>query len=764
MSSNAADTIPLQTIEYVQSLIELKLRQPFTSIDLTKSIVSAIQNSSSVSSKETQKQQGRPKSIVEYIQCLCQIFPKLMKPIKLRALVSILGFIEMIVDDESSSTSNTLKDNENGQIVEAIQTCLESVTESVSNEQDKWISVMTNIIQYKLYTLIQPSPNGDGDDRDKKRQQPPQMDSVFRKGIDRILASVTNNTQHAFQLRQEAENKYMPVSDNGEQPQISSSTTSSSVQKTKEEEAMETFIDSFQIGTDVQPYFVPYFYRLCSSQVVHHNTIYSELNDRCDFQLAVPAPEIPFQTNNGTEKDNNQSNGHSGQRGYSILQMDEMNDLNLAEEERKEMEAKQIANERKKNVVVNMKMKLTNRISTTSTLNGKPTAMTTNNNASKVNNNSIDTAALMMRRTMKSKTNSGDGAAPQRNLVTGKTRKAGFGRGAAANFVGGRSLTIPSSATSRSAMAAKALLRHRKRSGGTNSAGSIMAGRATTSNDKSLSSSTSGKALRAKTKMKMIDVNEVKGLKKEEEQRERKRVQEESMESRKRKIREKAAARGLVSKKRWGDSIHNNSAVTPIVNNNNDPKGSSDISNQKGITNSIAPTNQPDANIIQQNLLPMANQAPPPQEFIQPNGQMMQQDHTSMNLLNHNLPDFDPHQMGQQFPLAATFPPPPQQQMYLQSNEELPHHPMKHAEHHNQQNWQSLLEKSNKLSDEDRHRVIQFFNNRVNPTPDIPVYKTKLHEEKFIDPATQLTVKETYYIELDYNTFGYKKVRKIKKK
>ena len=74
------------------------------------------------------------------------------------------------------------------------------------------------------------------------------------------------------------------------------------------------------------------------------------------------------------------------------------------------------------------------------------------------------------------------------------------------------------------------------------------------------------------------------------------------------------------------------------------------------------------------------------------------------------------------------------------------------------------MEKSNKLSDEDRHRVIQFFNNRVNPTPDIPVYKTKLHEEKFIDPATQLTVKETYYIELDYNTFGYKKVRKIKKK
>lgn len=78
--------------------------------------------------------------------------------------------------------------------------------------------------------------------------------------------------------------------------------------------------------------------------------------------------------------------------------------------------------------------------------------------------------------------------------------------------------------------------------------------------------------------------------------------------------------------------------------------------------------------------------------------------------------------------------------------------------------WMQHLEKSNRLSPEDRERVRQFFVDRTNPTPDVPVHRLKLHEEKSTDAGTGLTIKETLYLELDYNTFGFKKLRKIKKK
>ena len=77
--------------------------------------------------------------------------------------------------------------------------------------------------------------------------------------------------------------------------------------------------------------------------------------------------------------------------------------------------------------------------------------------------------------------------------------------------------------------------------------------------------------------------------------------------------------------------------------------------------------------------------------------------------------------------------------------------------------WQQLLDKSNKLSGEDRRRVEQFFTEQYNPTPDQIVYKMKLNEEKAFQPDGSI-VKETLYLELDYNTYGFKKLRKIKKK
>ena len=81
-----------------------------------------------------------------------------------------------------------------------------------------------------------------------------------------------------------------------------------------------------------------------------------------------------------------------------------------------------------------------------------------------------------------------------------------------------------------------------------------------------------------------------------------------------------------------------------------------------------------------------------------------------------------------------------------------------------QLNWQQLLQdKSNKLTDDDRDRVRLFFENRTNPSPGESVVKMKLHEERSTDPETGQPVKETYYLELNYNTFTSKQSKKVKR-
>jgi len=81
-----------------------------------------------------------------------------------------------------------------------------------------------------------------------------------------------------------------------------------------------------------------------------------------------------------------------------------------------------------------------------------------------------------------------------------------------------------------------------------------------------------------------------------------------------------------------------------------------------------------------------------------------------------------------------------------------------------QEEWRILLqERSNKLSDEDRTRVQQFFQNHYNPTPEQSIYKMKLHEQRTNDPNSGQAIKETFYLELDYSTFTSKQSKKVKR-
>jgi hypothetical protein len=81
-----------------------------------------------------------------------------------------------------------------------------------------------------------------------------------------------------------------------------------------------------------------------------------------------------------------------------------------------------------------------------------------------------------------------------------------------------------------------------------------------------------------------------------------------------------------------------------------------------------------------------------------------------------------------------------------------------------QQDWRQLLQqRSNRVSEDDRRRIHQFFVERVNPTPEVTTYKMKLHEERTTDAATGQPVKETYYLELDYTNFTSTQTKKVKR-
>jgi hypothetical protein len=121
---------------------------------------------------------------------------------------------------------------------------------------------------------------------------------------------------------------------------------------------------------------------------------------------------------------------------------------------------------------------------------------------------------------------------------------------------------------------------------------------------------------------------------------------------------------------------------------------------------------------------------------------------------------------------------PPEQQQQQESNSprkpkaapstEAPPAPQAQAptphQQQSEQEWKVLLrERSNKLSDEDRSRVQQFFENQYNPTSEQPIYKMKLHEQRTVDSTTGKNIKETFYLELDYQKNTSKQSKKIKR-
>ena len=224
------------------------------------------------------------------------------------------------------------------------------------------------------------------------------------------------------------------------------------------------------------------------------------------------------------------------------------------------------------------------------------------------------------------------------------------------------------------------------------------------------------------SKMKMIDASEVEGLNRELGERtklENMSTVEQRKAERKRKLLEKAAESGLRGSANKRSKIE---TVAQAAQNNNDGDGDDDDEDDDDVGNADGWAPLPAFAPLPR--APPTQQAAPVQELSQQHQQQHQQ----------------------------------QQQQIQQQGKAA---------------YESLLQKSNKLSPADRQQIQQFFHNRALSIPlPIPpggdeatgIWKVKLNEDKTSNPMTGEVTKETLYLELDYRNFGYKKTRKIKQK
>jgi hypothetical protein len=625
------------------------------------------------------------------------------KPIQLRCLIGLLGFepnvAQLYNDEHFDAAMLQFLDSLDGERTEGKK----------EDEWDKWIIIMSGIIRGKLFrndavksNKLSDLPGEEADNRGRNKQ----TDAIMKKAVEGIIQTIMETSQDAADFRNEAEVALTKTDPTEE-----------------DEQRMEKLLDSYHIGTDIKPDFVPWCYRLCSGKVIHEAI--PELDERCDFIVNEDA---------------------------DVLKVDERMDRKKAEDEKREDEQKQ----RMKTLAEERQLKMDAAASNTAA-NGSGPGLAGTLDAAKRRgvagsagrgmlrpSTGSDTAASLMQ--SKGNTGTKPNASVSSRLGTstaagGRARMAGLGRGAAADAIGGKSLANPMSRIRKPG--ARAALLSSKRPGagqGVASSTIVNTGRA---------------AMRNKTRMKVIDVAEVEGLKKEGEERNKRLSAEEIRENKRRKIMEKAASKGLKSKKLGTDTNGstekntNPSATTAsdAIPNSSTMEISNDGDNGTGYNGiGVHPLDQHDIPLLEASIF---------QDQRSNNGLHVSELDWNMDQ-NHGQDQLQQHTAQQ----INTVPP--------NSHNHAPHQQVKIPQEHQPPaktpQWQSLLERSNKLTDEDRLRVEQFFTSRYNPTPDMPVYKMKLNEERSIDPQTGQFIKETLYIELDYQTGGYKMSRKIKKK
>jgi len=754
--------------------IENKLRTNFSSFDVTRCISQITSNGMA---KQQHQQQHKKittnnksnSSTVStpgrYVYLLTKCLPNMEKQIQLRTVIAFLG-LEPDVGQlfASSSSPSSSNDYANTKFHKMIQLFLNEASRS----DEDWIKAIAGIVKKKLfYTTLDSLP-----------ATTTKATACFslKKTVEDIIKTVVLAADKVYELSSRA---YISILNEDDDDEM----------KEKEQEAL---LDSFQFNQDQNPFYVPFYYSLISPKLLKEimPELFCTVNDDndddgegliMDFQVDEDAAILKVDQEMEVTK-----------------AMEELRGLEQKEKTRKLAEARQ-----KKQQVMRTNTTSTKRAGRIQQGSSRSNGLAGTGSTSEpprmlmagMKKKELDTGSRFMKTNAKIPTSSLNLQRGKGRL--GKVRRKGLGRGALADAIGGKSLSNPAF---RGSQLGTATALRRPRGGKTHLSKFSMKG----SLDKKASSLGVGMSMSGATsrsggtisggvkKVKMIDSNEIDGLNKEREERKRKEAEEELRQTKestkKRKIQEKTV--DLNKKKK----TNNGGAAVAVVNAVNDASViKADVSNivaespaegeKLSVGSEILSTKQIKAEnqseIEPYSCIQNITSSNEQSQYMQQHGYIPQIDtninqlpsassqaiHSTLGVVNgeqmiHAIQNNNAlllqHQMMLQQQESQQI-----QQQLLQTNinQAAVNQPV-----HHEQNWRQLLEKSNKLSAEDRFRAEQFFTNRSNPTPECSVYTMKLHEDKGVDPETKQIIKETLYLELNYNTYNYRQLRKIKRK
>ena len=258
--------------------LEARLRADFTSFDLS-SVISSQGSSTSSSSVNNYVNRGNSSSAStstpsRFLRLMQKVFSRAAKPIKLRALMSVMGLDD---DDHTacnhnSSENSSRRDKEDGRNTDAIVWRL--LSHAIKKDDEVWVRVVAGIIRSIMFRRCHRRKfanngsgnsynslfNDDNDNNNANNHQDEEMESErqLRKITSGILRGVEEACLRADARFEEAEEQFHHLQKQKQHHQI----------EDQQQQQIGKELATLLIGADLDPFYVPLRYNLLSPAVV----------------------------------------------------------------------------------------------------------------------------------------------------------------------------------------------------------------------------------------------------------------------------------------------------------------------------------------------------------------------------------------------------------------------------------------------------------------------------------------------------------------
>ena len=271
--------------------LEARLRADFTSFDLS-SVISSQGSSTSSSSVNNYVNRGNNSSSASistpsrFLWLMQKVFSRAAKPIKLRALMSVMG----LDDDDHTACNNNASDNssrrdkEDGRKTDAIVWRL--LSHAIKKDDEVWVRVLAGIIRSIMFRRCHRRKfanngsgnnnnlfNDDNDNNNDNNRQDEEMESErqLRKITSGILQGVEEACLLADARFEEAEKQFHHLQKQKQHHQM----------EDQQQQQIGIELATLLIGADLDPFYVPLRYNLLSPDVLR--SILPELDFRHDI-------------------------------------------------------------------------------------------------------------------------------------------------------------------------------------------------------------------------------------------------------------------------------------------------------------------------------------------------------------------------------------------------------------------------------------------------------------------------------------------------